>query len=81
VNFTTSTGLTNTIEHLEFVIELYPKNKVGLVWVWDVAMQHGTEKILNFIGQPDACLVVVGLSSVLTSKIQVCDLVSNKLLN
>jgi hypothetical protein len=67
-----------TIVYFEFVMELYPSKRVGLIW--DAATQHSTEKVLNFIAQHVDLLVVVGFSGGRTSLIQVSDLVANKLL-
>ena len=67
-----------TIEFLEFVLQLYPNKKVGIIW--DAAGCHGTAKVLAFITQHQDRLVVVGISGGITSVIQVCDLVANKIL-
>ena len=68
----------NTIDYLEFLMVMYPNKKVGLIW--NAATQHSTEKVLNFIAQHVDRLVMTELSGGLTSVIQVCDLVANKLL-
>eukprot|EP00956_Cyclotella_meneghiniana_P024783 scaffold50391_cov37-Cyclotella_meneghiniana.AAC.1 len=64
-----------TIEYLEFLLEYYPREIIGLVW--DACKAHSTPLVLAFIDQHPR-LVVVGIYGGLTSIIQVCDLIANK---
>ena len=57
-----------TVEFLEFVLQLYPNKKVGIIW--DAAGCHGTAKVLAFFTQHQDHLVVVGISGGITS---ICD--------
>lgn len=66
------------IEFPEFILQLYPNTKVGIIW--DVAGCHGTANVLSFIMQHWDCLVVVVISEGIMSVIQVCSLAANKIL-
>ena len=57
-----------TIEYLEFLLDYYPREKIGLIW--DACKAHSTPLVLQFIAQHPR-LIVVGIFGGLTSVIQV----------
>jgi hypothetical protein len=65
-----------TIEYLEFLLQCYTREVIGLVW--DACTAHNAPKVRAFIEQHKDRIIAVGIRGGLTSVIQVCDLVANK---
>eukprot|EP00804_Cyclotella_cryptica_P009838 CCRYP_014149-RA/>CCRYP_014149-RA protein AED:0.04 eAED:-0.04 QI:0/-1/0/1/-1/1/1/0/248 len=68
-----------TIEWLDILLDkTYPGKKVGLIW--DMAGCNTAEQVAKYIENRKDRLIVAQIYGGLTSVLQVCDLVANKLL-
>jgi hypothetical protein len=65
-----------SIQYLEYLLEEYPRGKIGLIW--DAFSAHDDPLVKAWLEEHKDRIVAVGITGGLTSVLQVCDLTCNK---